>query len=146
MIDQNIFENTIDFTGVKVLLYVNDNHAIFEQRDGKGAFPFLIDLIGGGRENNESPLENMIREVYEETGLNVHSSDIIQAHIRQSLADETRMAFFFVVKVEESLHSITFGNEGLGLVILDPQVFIELDNGVKGQQIKVRDYLTSKTV
>lgn len=147
MIDQDIFKDSIEFTGIKVLLYISDTLAVFEQRDGNGRFPFQIDLIGGGRASNETPVETLIREVFEETNLTIEATNVYYAKACPSLHDPLVTAFFFVVKLDtSSMSHLKHSDEGLGLVLLNPSTYINLENGIGGQQTKVKDYLAVEPI
>ncbi len=66
-IDQTVISSETNFVGVKALIYISEKLALFEQRDGNGTFPYCIDLIGGGRNKDESPFDTLLREINEET-------------------------------------------------------------------------------
>ncbi len=143
-IDQGIFEVNNRCIGVKVLLYIDDTHAVFEQRDGKGTFPFQIDLVGGTREGNETPLETAHREVFEETEIQVDLTHLKHAAAFPSIQGDTYIEYFMAMKTSNVLETIRPSSEGLGLVILEPSVFVSLDNAVKFQQERVQNFLLSQ--
>ena len=68
----------MNFHGVKIAVLV-DGKLLMHLRDNKpGLFNAnMWDFPGGGREQNETPRECAIREVFEEFGINLESESIV---------------------------------------------------------------------
>lgn len=60
--------------GVKVVIFNDNNEVLLLQRSDKTSRAHGWDFAGGGVDKGESPLDAVMREVYEETGLSI--SDI----------------------------------------------------------------------
>jgi 8-oxo-dGTP diphosphatase len=69
MIETNTFINEVDFTGSKGIVFVGDRIVVTRRDGNTDRHPFKLDLLGGGREGEESPFETFKREVKEEVNL-----------------------------------------------------------------------------
>ncbi len=144
MIHENTFK-TIDFNGAKGLVFLG-NQILVCRRDTKTTkFPGCLDMIGGGREGNESPFETFKREVKEEVGLDIEKSDIYFSCPFQSNDDPAKISFFFVTKpLQFSKDDVKFGDEGTEWLVISPEDFINRTDAIERQQKRVRDYLEGK--
>ncbi len=142
MIDQDIFNNKVNFNGAKGLVFINDKIIVFRRDNKTDKFPLYIDLPGGGKENNESPFETFKREVKEEFGIDINISDIEYSKKYKSIFDPKIPAYFIVAKpLHLKENDIIFGDEGLYYFLITPKDFIKLGDAVERQQNKVIDYL-----
>lgn len=142
MIDQNIFDNNVNFHGVKGLVFIKDKIVVFRRDTKTTNFPLQVDLPGGGRENNESPFETFKREVMEEFGIYLEKDDVISSKKYQSVLDPSKEAYFIITKsLNITEQDIVFGDEGLEYFLMTPQDYVNLNDGVKRQQNKVVEYL-----
>ncbi|MFA6094655.1 MAG: NUDIX domain-containing protein [Candidatus Paceibacterota bacterium] len=142
MIEENTFTNIVDFHGVKGLIFIDEKILVFRRDNKTNNFPLQIDLPGGGRENNESPFETFKREVKEEFGLIIEKTDVVFSKKYQSVLDSSKVAYFMVAKPLKILEKdIVFGEEGLGFMLMTPQEFLNLSDGVNKQQERVAEYL-----
>ena len=143
-IDPNTF-NKIEFNGANGMLFIG-NQILVYRRDTKTAKSSgCIDMIGGGRENYETPFETFKREVREEVGLDIERSDIQFSCPFESYDDPTKISFFFVTKpLNYKQSDIKFGAEGTEWLMMTPQEFIDRPDGIERQQKRVKDYLDGK--
>lgn len=142
MIDQNIFDNNVNFHGVKGLVFIKDKIVVFRRDTKTTNFPLQVDLPGGGRENNESPFETFKREVMEEFGIYLEKDDVISSKKYQSVLDPSKEVYFIITKsLNITEQDIVFGDEGLEYFLMTPQDYVNLNDGVKRQQNKVVEYL-----
>lgn len=142
MIDKDTFSKEVNFNGTKGLVFIRDKIIVYRRDTKTSSFPLQIDLPGGGREGKESPFETFKREVKEEFGVIVEKGDILFSKKYQSVLDPNKEAFFMVTRplnIEEK--DIIFGDEGLEFLLMTPQDFLNLEDGVKRQQDKVAEYL-----
>ena len=113
MIHKDTFKN-IEFNGAKGLIFIGDKILVYRRDKNTNKLPGYIDMIGGGREENESPFETFKREVKEETGLDITTDDIQFSCPFQSYDDPTKSWFFFVTKPLKIIKSeVKFRNEGV---------------------------------
>ena len=142
MIDQDIFNNDISFQGVKGLIFIGDKIVVFRRDNKTNNFPLQVDLPGGGREDNESPLETFKREINEEFGINIEKEDVVFSKKYPSILDSSKVAYFIVTRpLNINENEIVFGDEGLEFFLMTPKDFVSLSDGVKKQQEKVVEYL-----
>jgi 8-oxo-dGTP diphosphatase len=142
MIDEETFTESVNFHGVKGLLFLDKKIVVFRRDDKTKNYPLQVDLPGGGREKDESPFETFKREVMEEFGISIIKEDIIYSKRYTSVLDQTKVAFFMVTKplpITES--DIVFGDEGLEYMLMTPEEFVSLTDAVDRQQERVREYL-----
>src|SRR3989338_10801738 len=80
-----------DFIGVKIALFCKDKLLVY-LRDNKENLQYanMWDFPGGGRENNESPLECIIREVAEEFSIILKSYAILYSREYPADRDPSR--------------------------------------------------------
>ena len=73
-IRERVGHDTINLTGVNVLIINKDNKLLLQKR---GTFPFKWGLVGGITELGESLEATAIREAKEETGLNIKELELL---------------------------------------------------------------------
>jgi 8-oxo-dGTP diphosphatase len=103
-----------DFSGTKIAL-ICDGQILTYVRDDKPdiAFPNMIDLPGGGREGDESPLECVFREVFEEFSITLGKEHIRHWRIYPFWNDPTKLSHFFIGYLSaDEVSAIRFGDEG----------------------------------
>ena len=141
MIHEDTFK-IIDFNGAKGMVFLGDQILVYRRDMKTKKSPGCIDMIGGGRECNESPFETFKREVKEEVGLNIEKDDIQYSNLFQSHDDSGKISFFFVTKpLKFTKSDVKFGDEGTELLTMTPREFINRPDGIERQQKRVRDYL-----
>ena len=67
-----------DFHGAKVALFIEDQLLVYRRDDRPDIpFPDMLDLPGGGREQDESGAQCVARETWEEFGLRIAVDDFV---------------------------------------------------------------------
>jgi len=102
------------FTGAKLALF-HDGRVLVYLRDDRDDIPFpaMWDLPGGGRENDETPDECALRELFEEFGLRLDPAGIVLRHVHSSWSNPGMVAYFMAAHIApEDIAQIKFGNEG----------------------------------
>ena len=139
-------KDQFDFTGVKAALLVEKNILVI-LRDNKPDIPWpnTWELPGGGREGQETPLECLQREVWEELGLALKEESIIWSKIYPSMLDKDRSAVFVVGQIsQEQYREIRFGDEGQEFKLMPIEDFIKAEGVIPQLQERVRDYVEKK--
>ena len=132
-----------DFVGVKIAL-LNNDRLIVIQRDDKPDinFPGLWDFAGGSREDDETPLECVTREVQEELGINLDADTVIFERIFPAMNQPTKSAYFMVANVsDEDIKNIQFGDEGQGWGFMNINEFFERSDVVPDLKGRLQAYL-----
>lgn len=144
MIHENTYKK-IDFNGAKGLVFLGDKILVYRRDTKTKKSPGCIDMIGGGREGDESPFETFKREVKEEVGLDIQDKDIQFSYPFQSYDYPTKISFFFATKhLKYEKSDIKFGNEGTEWLTMTPEEFINHSDGIERQQERVKDYLDGR--
>ena len=144
MIHENTFKK-IEFNGAKGLVFLGDQILVYRRDLKTKKSPGCLDMIGGGRDGDESPFETFKREVKEEVGLDIQASDIQFSCPFPSYDDPNMISFFFVTKpLNYRKSDVKFGNEGTEWLTMSPQEFVNRPDAIERQQIRVSDYLTGK--
>jgi len=135
-----------DFTGCKIALFCGDK-LLTILRDDKDDIPCpnMWELPGGGREGQETPLECLQREVWEELGLTLKEESIIWSKIYPSMLDKNRLAVFVVGQIsQEQYREIRFGDEGQAFKLMPVADFIKVEGVIPQLQERFKDYLVGK--
>ena len=102
---------------------------------------------GGGREGQETPLECLQREVWEELGLTLIEESIIWSKIYPSMLDKDRAAVFVVGRIsQEQYRVIRFGDEGQEFKQMPVEDFIKAEGVIPQLQERIKDYLVGKEI
>ena len=136
-------KDQFDFTGVKAALLVEQSILVI-LRDNKPDIPWpnTWELPGGGREGQETPLECLRREVWEELGLILEDKSIIWSRIYPSMLDKDKLAVFVVAQISQKQYQeIRFGDEGQCYKLMSIDEFLGSDKVVPQLQDRVRDYV-----
>lgn len=102
------------FTGSKIAL-LHEGRVLVYLRDDSASIPFPghWDLPGGGRENDETPDECALRELFEEFGLRLDPARVIWRWAHPSWSSPGSVAHFMVAHIgPEDISQIVFGDEG----------------------------------
>lgn len=96
-------KDQFDFTGVKAALLVEQSILVI-LRDNKPDIPWpnTWELPGGGREGQETPLECLQREVWEELGLTLKEESIIWSKSILVCWIKIGQLFLWLVKLAKS--------------------------------------------
>ena len=131
-------KNQFDFTGVKAALLVEQSILVILREN-------TWELPGGGREGQETPLECLQREVWEELGLTLTEESIIWSKIYPSMLDKDRSAVYVVGRIsQEQYREIRFGDEGQEFKLMPVEDFIKAEGVIPQLQERVRDYVEKK--
>ena len=139
-------KNQFDFTGVKAALLVEQSILVI-LRDNNPAIPWpnMWELTGGGKEGQETPLECLRREVWEELGLLLEEKSIIWSKIYPSMLDKDRSAVFVVAQISQGQYQeIDFGDEGQEFKLMPIEDFIKAEGIIPQLQERFKDYLSEK--
>ena len=132
-----------DFTGCKIALFCGDR-LLTILRDDKASIPWpnMWELPGGGREGDESPLECVAREVYEELGIHLTEDCLLWSKVYPSMLYEGWHSVFMVGQLsQEQFDNITFGDEGQSYQLVNVEEFLSSSQVVPQLQDRVRDYM-----
>lgn len=126
---------------------INDGKVIAVLRDNIPTIPFpnTWDLLGGGNEGNEDPLECWRREIEEEIGVVVNESQVIW---EKEYAAETnqpykglRSTHFFVAEItDEQISRIRLGEEGQKWELMPIEDFLSRNDAVPYIQNRLNDW------
>lgn len=123
------------FFGAEVLVYRRDNNPDIP-------FPDMFDLPGGGRENEESGTQCVVRETFEEFGIVVAAEDLTFVEAYPNWRAEGEQALFFVGKLTlDQLENVVFGDEGQYWMTMPVGKFLESDVAVPHLQQRLKQYL-----
>ena len=139
-------KDQFDFTGVKAALLVEQSILVI-LRDNNPAIPWpnMWELTGGGKEGQETPLECLRREVWEELGLVLKEESIIWSRIYPSMLDKDRSAVFVVAQISQKQYQeIDFGDEGQEFKLMPIEDFIKAEGIIPQLQERFKDYLSEK--
>lgn len=132
------------FTGAKVVLLCDDQ-IIAIQRDEKPGLRFsgMWDLPGGGREENESPVETASREVFEELGMTLNDADFVYQKEYPAMVETDEIAYFLAANItSKQIESIVFGDEGQGWKLTTIDNFVKDENIVPFLRGRLEDFLS----
>ena len=133
------------FVGAKIVL-VYGNEIIAIQRDVKPGLRFsgMWDLPGGGRDKNESPVETVQREVFEELNITLNEEDIIYQKEYPAMVEKDSIAYFLAATVnKKQVDGIVFGDEGEGWKLTTINDFLKDDNVVPHLRGRLEDFIKS---
>jgi 8-oxo-dGTP diphosphatase len=133
----------MNFSGCKIALLFGDK-LIMQLRDNKPGLRFanMWDFPGGGRENEETPVECAIREIQEEFGITIKPESFIWQKEYPAMHDPNLKAYFLVGQVsKKEVDSIRFGDEGQRWDFMDFDTFFESKEVVPDLKGRFKDYL-----
>jgi len=139
--------NINDFEGAKAAILVKD-HVLTLLRDDDPSilYPNFWDLPGGGREDQETPLECAIRETYEETKLRFASGDVAWKRVFPNQKEGGLAHWFFVARPGWlTLPPPRLGDEGQDVCWMNIQDYLQLDDAIPHLQTRLKDYLACET-
>lgn len=129
----------VDFNGAKLALFLDDSLLVY-QRDRRDDIPYsgLLDLPGGGRENNESPQACVLRELREEFGLVLSPQRVKLAQYYTIPFNGLLGCFFTGVLQSSEQRLIRFGDEGQWWRFMSVKAFLEDPRAIGHLQQLVR--------
>ena len=117
------------FAGAKLALFIGDQLAVILRDDDPDiVWPNHWDFPGGGREGDETPLECVLRETYEELGvaLNPHCVEW-----GKQFDDQGAQKWFFVARLPaDAAGRIALGDEGQMWTLMTPAQYFALPNHI----------------
>lgn len=128
------------FLGAKCALFIGAQIVVLRRDDKPGLlWPGALDFPGGGREDDETPEETVLRETYEEIGLSL-STD--QLTYRRRYEKPEGYVWFFAMHLPEGFEAnIVFGDEGQGWQLMSPEHFLSATDAVPVLQERLAHYL-----
>jgi len=140
---EEILNTNQKFYGSKGIVYIGEKIIVIKRDNKTDIYPLMFDLVGGGREEGESPFETFAREVQEEIGLQVDINDICYFKKHPRPSDLDQVSYFMVAKPKNlTEEDIVFGNEGLYFKLMTLEEFVYLPDAIPSQQMKAKEYLT----
>lgn len=136
----------MEFNGAKIALLYEDK-LVMQLRDNKPGLRFagMWDFPGGGREEDETPIECAVREIQEEFGISLKPEVFIWKKEYPAMHDSNQRAYFLVAEItKEDIDSIKFGSEGQRWELKDQTFFFDNENVVPDLKGRFRDYLDSR--
>ena len=125
-----------DFGGAKLILFIGDRIVVL-RRDEKPDIPWpgRLDLPGGGREGEESAVDCVLRETFEEVGLSLTPGDLVWQ-------EQFKRGVFFAAHLPtEAQAQIVFGSEGQGWLLVDPADYVRDREAIPHFAAMVQRYL-----
>ena len=139
----DLLHKQMEFSGCKIAL-ISDDKLLTILRDDISTIPWpnMWELLGGGREDEETPFECVQREVFEELGLKLEEADIVWAKEYQGMLDPDKTSIFMAGTItQEECASIVFGDEGLAYQMMDVSQFLADKKVIPQLQDRLSDYL-----
>lgn len=134
-----------EFSGSKIALFEGE-HLLTYQRDDFDHIPFpgLWDLPGGGREDNETAEECVLRELYEEFDLTLDRERIVWKRRYESSDTDGAATYFFVAHITaDEVNSIRFGSEGQRWRMEKLSSFMSQELAIPHLVSRISDYLSA---
>lgn len=129
------------FAGAKLALFIGARLAVIRRDDiPRIPWPDYLDLPGGGREGDETPLACALRETREELGLEVPERAVSWG--KRFLEGDGDKWFFAAHMPEETASRIVLGDEGQSWQLMVPQIFIAHAKAVPHFQTRLVLYLS----
>lgn len=134
-----------DFSGVKIALVMSDEVLVI-LRDNNPALwsANMWDFPGGGREDNETPFDCIVREVHEELGITLHQKQILWQKTYPAMKDTQQTAYFMVANIKkDDVKNIVFGDEGQKWKFIKISDFYADPTVIEPLKDRFRDYMSS---
>jgi 8-oxo-dGTP diphosphatase len=132
-----------DFHGAKAAVFIGDRLLVIQRDDfAHIPFPGFWDFPGGGRENEETPMETLFREVHEELGLMLEPAQVVWSKCEPAAHRPDSLVWFFVVQLPVGSEAgIVFGHEGQSWDLMTPETFLDLPDAVPSLAPRLRLWL-----
>lgn len=126
----------MDFTGAKAAFFCGAAVLVYLRNEKPGLrWPGLWDLPGGGREGDEGPEDCLLRELWEEFGLDLPADRLVWRRVFPSMVDAGRESVFFGGWLStDEVAAIRFGDEGQGWDLMPVERFLGHPLGVPEMQ------------
>ena len=134
------------FGGAKIALICDDGLLVYRRDDKPGIpHPNMWDLPGGGREDEESPVDCALRETYEEFGIVIPPERIEWQRRYVSREDSGVIGWFLAAKLaEDEIAQVRFGDEGQHWAVMEVIAFLGCSDAVAHLQYRLSDYIAWK--
>ncbi|RYH06399.1 NUDIX hydrolase [Tropicimonas sp. IMCC6043] len=131
------------FSGAKLALLVGPDVLTILRDERPGiAFPGLWDLPGGGREGDESPLDCLLRELWEELGLVLDPWSLRWRRRYGGVLPGQGATWFFAARLDTfDPGEVRFGDEGQEWRLMPATEFIASERAVPHMRTRLRRYL-----
>jgi 8-oxo-dGTP diphosphatase len=131
----------IRFVGAKVAVFVSGEIiCLLRDIDRPIPWPGHWDVLGGGREGDESPWDCVRREASEESGLELRQSDVKWA--QQYMNSRGANVWFFVAEISEERGAVAaLQNEGQAIGRMTPDAYLWHDMAVPQFQQRLADWI-----
>ncbi|CAI1591807.1 NUDIX hydrolase [Serratia liquefaciens] len=131
------------FGGAKIALLCG-NSVLTYQRDDKPDIPWpgCWDLPGGGRENDETPLQCVQRETQEEFGLRIAAGQVLHQQRYEGIFAGYPPTWFMLGEITpQQIAAIRFGDEGQRWQMMTLDRFIHHPQGISHLQQRLAEHL-----
>jgi len=131
-----------DFSGSKIAILC-DHSLISCKRDHTPGIPFkgMWDIPGGGRENDETPVECALRELDEEFSLILDPARIVWIKSYPGHSNGILPNYFMVANATKAeIAAIVFGNEGECWQMMGIEAFLSHPKAVPHLVFRLEDY------
>lgn len=135
-----------DFVGVKAALYYDGNILVYRRDDKPGLrFAGMWDFFGGGREGEETPIECLVRELYEELEINIRPEQVVFTRVFPAMHDPTLDAYFMAVELsDDQAKNFRFGSEGVECKFVATDDFMADNQTIPDLKPRLVSYLNSR--
>lgn len=109
-------------------------------------FPNMWDLIGGAREEGETPFECLSRETEEECNISISEDQVVWRREYPSIHHPEKRSFMFTLEISaEQVNSIKLGDEGQKLKMMSFEEFFEKGDVIPHFKDRPRDFFKENT-
>jgi 8-oxo-dGTP diphosphatase len=135
-----------DFDGAKVALLCSDRVLVYQSDEKPGIpWPGCWDLPGGGREEDETPLECVQRETLEEFGIWLSVRQILWQQRYAGIQPNSLSTWFMAGEITPvQIASIRFGEEGQRWQMMPVVEFVRHPQGIAHLRQRLADYLAQR--
>jgi len=133
----------IPFTGSKIAIFFEQQLLIYK-RDYSPGIPFqgMWDFPGGGREQEETPMECALRELEEEFALKLSHDRVGWIRYYPGHSNGSLVNYFMVARINSlELAAINFGDEGEYWKLMDIDEFLMREDAVPHLKVRLQNYL-----
>ena len=134
-----------NFTACK-LAYILNGQLLVYLRDDFAHIPFpnMWDFPGGVREGDEAPEQCVLRELFEEFGIQLDESRLIYKKIGVNFNNTGNSYFFVAIGTQEEVDSIIFSDEGQYWQLMDIAEFLAHPAAIDRLKNRLQDFLSTQ--